>query len=101
MCFIFQKECVYIDTYIICGWFYKPPSFPGGAVVKNPPANSRDAGLIPGSRRFPEEGNGNPLWYSCLENSMERGVWLSTVQGGHKESNMTEQLSIHYMFSKF
>ena len=44
--------------------------FQGGAVVKNPPANTgdaRDMGLIPGSRRSPGEGNGNPLQYSCLE----------------------------------
>ena len=45
--------------------------FPGGSVVKNPPARARDAedmGLIPGSGRSPGEGNGNPLQYSCLEN---------------------------------
>ena len=45
--------------------------FPGGSVVKNPPASARDAedmGLIPGSGRSPGEGNGNPLQYSCLEN---------------------------------
>ena len=40
--------------------------FRGGSVVKNPPANVRDAGLIPGLRRYPGEGNGNP--YSCIEN---------------------------------
>ena len=52
--------------------------FPGGAVVKNPPANAgdaRDMGSIPGLGKSLEEGNGNPLQYSCLENSMERGVW--------------------------
>ena len=53
--------------------------FPGGTVVKNPPANAgdtRDAGLIPGLGRSPEEGNGNPHQYSCQENSMgqESGV---------------------------
>ena len=51
--------------------------FPGGTVVKNLPANAgdtRDAGLIPGSGRFPGEGNGNPLQYSCLESSMDRGA---------------------------
>ena len=51
--------------------------FPGGSVAKNPPANARDAGdedSIPGSGRSPGEGNGNPLQYSCLENSMDRGV---------------------------
>ena len=56
--------------------------FPGGTVVKNLPANSGDArnlGLIPGSRRFPGGGNGNPLQYSCLENPRERGAWQATV----------------------
>ena len=51
---------------------------PGVTVVKNSPANAedaRDAGLIPGSGRSPEVGNGNPLQYSSLENSMDRGAW--------------------------
>ena len=51
-------------------------------VVKNPPANAgdiRDIGLIPGLGRFPGEGNGNPLQYSCLENPMDRGAWWATV----------------------
>ena len=46
--------------------------FPGGTVVKNPPANSGDVGPIPGSGRSPGEGNGNPLQYSCLENPHEQ-----------------------------
>ena len=53
--------------------------FPGGAAVKNPPANAgdpRDANLIPGLGRFPGIGNGNPLQYPCLENPMERGTSL-------------------------
>ena len=57
--------------------------FPGGAVVKNLPANEGDArnvGSILGSGRSPGEGNGNPLQYSCLENPLDRGVWWSTVQ---------------------
>ena len=44
--------------------------FPGGSVVKNPPANARDAGSIPGLGKSPGEGNGNPLQDSCLENYM-------------------------------
>ena len=51
------------------GW-----GFPGGAVVKNPSANAgdaRDTDLIPESERSPRLGNGNPLQYSCLENSMD------------------------------
>ena len=47
--------------------------FPGVSVVKNPPANAGDAGLIPGLGRSPGEGNGNPLQYSCLEDPMDRG----------------------------
>ena len=53
-------------------------------VVKNPPANAgdvRDAGLTPGLGRCPEGGNGNPLQYSCLENSMHREAWWATVHG--------------------
>ena len=55
------------------------PDFPGGSVVKNPPANTGDADSIPGSGRSPGEGNGNPLQYSCLENPMDRGAWQATV----------------------
>ena len=43
-------------------------------VVKNPPANTGDVGLIPGSGRSPGEGHGHPLQYSCLENPMDRGA---------------------------
>ena len=50
-------------------------------MVKNLPANARDAGLIPGSGRRPGEGNGNALQYSCLENFMDRGGWWATVHG--------------------
>ena len=45
-----------------------------GSVVKNLPVNARHAGLIPGLGRSPGEGNGNPLWCSCLENPMARGA---------------------------
>ena len=51
-------------------------------VVKNPPANAgdiRDMNSIPRLGRFPGEGHGNPLQYSCLENSMDRGAWQPTV----------------------
>jgi len=51
-------------------------------VVKNLLDNAgdkRDAGLIPGLRKSPGEGNGNPLQFSCLENPMDRGAWWATV----------------------
>ena len=53
-------------------------------MVKNLPANAgdtRDIGLIPGSGRSPEVGNGNQHQYSCLENPMDRGTWRATVHG--------------------
>ena len=55
--------------------------FPGGSVVKNPPANARDMGLIPRSGRSPGEGNGNPLQYSCLGNPMARKASWTTLHG--------------------
>ena len=62
-------------------------------MIKNLPANARDAGLIPRSGRSPGEGNGNPLQYSCLENSMDRGAWWAAVRaivhGAAKESDTT------------
>ena len=50
-------------------------SSPGSSDGKASAYNAGDPGLIPGSGRSPGEGNGNPLQYSCLENSMDRGVW--------------------------
>ena len=50
-------------------------------MVKNPPANAGDLGSIPGLGRSPREGNGYPLQYSCLEDSMDRGAWQATVHG--------------------
>ena len=52
--------------------------FPGGLVVKNPPANAGDTDSIPELKRSPGEGNGNPLQYSCLENPIDRAAWQST-----------------------
>ena len=62
----------------------EPRGFPGGAVVKNPPANAgdaRDVGSVPASERFPGVRNGNPLQYSYLDKSMDRGAWQATVHG--------------------
>ena len=56
-------------------------------MVNNPPTNAgdtRDLGSTPGSGRYPGVGKGNPLQYSCLENSMDRGVWRATVHGVSK-----------------
>ena len=55
--------------------------FPGGSDDKYSACNARDLGSIPGPGRSPREGNGYPLQYSCLENSMDRGTWWATFHG--------------------
>ena len=89
----------YLSRFYICCYHAinnkSKSSFPSGTGVKNPPANAwdaRDMGLIPGSGRFPGEGNGNPLQYSCLENSMHRGAWRPTV---HEVTKSQIWLSYH------
>ena len=70
--FLMPKSRVIIST-----------DFPGGSVVKNPPANAGDVDSIPGFERSPGEGNGNPLHCSCLENPLDRGTRWATVQWIH------------------
>ena len=67
-------------------------------VVKNLLANAedvRDVSLIPESGRYPAEGHGNPIQYSCLENPMDRGAWWATVHRVTKNQTELKQLSIH------
>ena len=68
--YILIYACVFLDM-----------GLPGGSAVGNLPANSGDAGSIPGSGRSPGEGNGKLLQYSCLGNPMDRGAWQATVHG--------------------
>ena len=63
--------------------------FPGGSVVKNPPANAGDIGSIPGPGRSPGGGNGNPHQYSCLENPVESGMQSNYSPWSHKELETT------------
>ena len=68
--------------------------FPGGTVVKSPltkTGNGRDIGSIPGLGRCPGIGNGNPLQYYCLENSMDRGAWQATVHGVAKSRTLLNE----------
>ena len=74
---------------------YLNMAFPGGSVVKNPPASAGDPGdegSIPRSRRSPGGENGNPLQYPCLENSMDRGAWQATA---HRIAKSWTQLGMH------
>ena len=63
--------------------------------------NVGDLGLIPGWGRSPGGGHGNPLQYSCLENSMDRGTWRDTVLLVAEELDMTEQLTLSTMYLGF
>ena len=65
-------------------------SFPGDSDSKASTCNAGDLGSIPGLERYPGEGNGTPLLYSCMENSMDRGAWWATVHGVAQKSDITE-----------
>ena len=89
-----MRENVYLYICIKGG-------FPGGSVVKNPPANAGDAGSISGSGRSSGGENCNSLQYSCLENPMDRGAWKATQPGrGHKGSAKTAQQSMSMVYRK-
>ena len=62
----------------------------GGSDSKESACNAGDLGSIPGLRRSPGGGHGNPLQYSRLDNPMDRGACHATFHGGHKKSDMTE-----------
>ena len=64
--------------------------FPSDSDNKESACNVGEPGLIPGPERFPAEENGNPLQYSCLENSMDRGAWQATVQGVTKKTCLSD-----------
>ena len=70
---------------------------PGGSMVKKPPADAEDMGLILGLERSPGEGTGHPLQYSCLGNLMDREAWQATV---HEVTESRTRLSdSHFHFS--
>ena len=79
MLIFYEKLCTYTNIHLDI--IADISVFPGGSVVKNPPAKAGDMGLIPGWGRSPGEGNGNPFQYSCLENPMDRRVLSATVHG--------------------
>ena len=87
-CFKYQLLlCVYTHTHTHT---HTPTcvGFPGGSVVKEPPANAGDTGLIPKFGGSPGVGNGNPLQYSCLGNPVDRRAWWTTVHGVAKFSSV-------------
>ena len=77
------KIVPWVGIYMFLNAYMGLLGFPGGSVVQNQPANAGDVGSIPGSRRSPGGGNGNPLQYSCLENSMDRLQFTGSQRVGH------------------
>ena len=99
--------CVYIYIYThtschlyihVCVCIYIYIGFPCGSDSKESACNAGDPCLIPGMGRSPGERNGNPLQYSCLENSMDRGVWLATVHGVAKSWTWLSNYAYFYIY---
>ena len=84
-----------------CKWNYALGNilgFPGGSKVKASACNAGDLGSIPGSGRYPGEGNSNPLQYYRLENPMDRGAWWATVHGVAKSRTRLSNLTLTLTF---
>ena len=79
--------------------FHLIMDFPGGSDSKASAYSSGEPGSIPGSGRSPGDRNGNPLAYSCLENSMERGVWRPTVHGVAKSRTRLSDFTFFHFLS--
>jgi len=102
-CIFFLEECLFrsfTHLKIICLFIIELSEFFIFSGYKSLIENGKefacnvgDSGLIPESGRFPGEGNGNPLQYSCLENSMDRGAWWASPWG-RKKPDMTEWLTL-------
>ena len=93
-----------IHTMRIVACLLYVKSFPISSDSKESACNAGDPGSVPGSRRSPGEGNGNPLQYSCLENPMERGAWKTTVHWvarvGHNLPTKQPQLYVMHHRTK-
>ena len=89
---------IYICIHIYTHTYMMEWDFPGGSDGKVSVYNAGDLGSIPGLGRFPGEGNGNPLQYSCLENPMDGGAWCRLLSMGLKESGTTERLPFPFPF---
>ena len=86
--FFFPLPMLYLETRI---------NFPHSSLDKESACSVGDLGLIPGLGRSPRKGNGNPLQYSCLENSMDRGAWWATVHGVAKSQTWLSDLHFHFL----
>ena len=90
-----QRQAVRVLRYTTLPW-NPTTSFPGALGGKGSACNARDPSWIPGSGRSPGEGNGNPLQYSCLKNSMDRGAWWAIVHGITKSQIWLSNSRFHF-----
>ena len=91
------KENLTGNPHIVDFFFkYAYIGFPGGSEVKASARNAGDPDSIPGSGRSPGEGSGNPLQYSCLENSTDGGAWWAIVHGVAKSWTRLSDLHFHF-----
>ena len=89
-CQTFLGKMAKSETYL------KQRGFPVDSEGKESACNAGNPGSIPGSGGYPGEGNGNPLQYCCLENSMDRGTWQATVLGVVKSQIQLSDLHFHF-----
>ena len=84
-----------INFFFYLHWSIVHVGIPGLSAVKNLPVMQEPGAaiLIPGWGRSSGGGHGNPLWYSCLENPMDRGVWMATVHGVAKSQTRLSDLA--------
>ena len=93
----FLQRCLLVHLSMNNDLCSNMTSFPGGSDGKESAFNAGDLGLTPGLGRPPGEGNGHPLQYSSLQNSMDRGAWRGYSPWGYKKSDMTEQLTLSFL----
>ena len=98
-CYHFYGDNISKAKEIISGGKYLN-FVPGGSDGKESSCNARDLGLIPGLGKSPGERNGNPLQYSCLKNSMNRGAWQGPVHGFTKSQMQLKQFNTHIVLLK-
>ena len=94
---LFPEACVFLSFCIFS--YYR--GFSGGSDSKESPCNAGDMSSIPGSGRSLEEGNGSPLQYSCLENSMDKGAWPATVHGFTKSQTWLSDFTFSLSLEKY
>ena len=97
--FTFIKRLLIPPHFLPLGWFLNSSiSFPGVSDSKESACNTGDLSLISELGKYPGEGNGYPLQYSCLENSMDWGAWQATVQGVAKSQIWVNAFHYHYYY---